>query len=118
MFFESAQIIVKESRDVSVIATFIIKRNGSDLNGKTTVNCQTLVSKGNATAGLDYKAESHKIEFTSGQKEANGTITILPDTIREGTEVFYILMTKPYNGRRASLELKVVIIDAVEGMDT
>lgn len=117
VFFESTQIIVKESRNAPVIATFIIRRNGSDLNGITTVNCQTLVSKGNATAGDDYIAESHIIKFTNGQKEASGTVTILPDTIREGTEVLYILMTKPYNGRRGSSELKIVIIDAVEGMN-
>ena len=117
VFFESTQIIVKESRHANVIATFIIRRNGSDLNGITAVNCQTLVSKGNATAGDDYIYESHIIKFTTGQKEASGTVTILPDTIREGTEVLYILMTTPYNGRRASSELEIVIIDAMEGMD-
>ena len=91
-----------------------MKRTGSDLNSLTKIRC--ILREGNATAGEDYEPYSIQLEFKAGQTQAQGTVTILPDVKQEGNEVFYIVMTTPYNGRtNLDDNLEVVIIDSIEG---
>lgn len=114
--FKSTKIFIKEKRKERVLVTFTVKRFGTDLRNPTKVS-YILVS-GTATPGLDYETNfmSQKLEFGPGVKEASGAVSILPDVLQEGNETFFIVLRKPYGGRKHSNNrLEVVIINSVEG---
>ena len=118
VFFRETRLIVHEKPNSQSYASFTIYRTG-DLSGVTNVSCRLAPNKqNNATGDRDYsyKDLSNIISFSVGQSEAKGQIRIFSDGDKEGIEVFYVSMKKPYNGHISGTgELEVVILDVVEG---
>ncbi len=54
-------------------------------------------SDGTATAGLDYVATSGALTFAPGQTSVTFTVTILDDTLKEGSESLHLVLSNPVN---------------------
>src|SRR5262245_41940100 len=70
---------------------FTVSLNTPVYNKTVTVNVSTL--DGTAKAGIDYTAKKQVLSFAPGETIKRFSVTIYGDTVAEGPELFYALMT-------------------------
>ena len=94
----------------SATATFTISLSAP--SGKpVTVSYAT--ANDSATAGSDYQAVSGSVTFAPGETTKTVTVTILADSLPEGTETFFVRLTGPANATVLDGEGLGSIVDGI-----
>jgi hypothetical protein len=87
---------------------FVVTRSGS-LDGPASVQYATQAST--AVAGQDFSAASGTLNFAPGEATKNIPIPIIPDTLQEASEQFFVNLSAADNATIAENQAQAVIVD-------
>jgi hypothetical protein len=105
--------ITEGDRGTSTVAvTLTLSAASATAVSVTVATAAAGTGTGYATAGSDYTAATSTVSFAAGATTATFTVTILNDRIREGNEIFRVVLTNPSGGATiATGTATVTIVD-------
>jgi Ca2+-binding RTX toxin-like protein len=108
--------------EIDGVAVYTVSYTGVTLapgqTASVTVSTADLTD-GDANAGADddYQALSTILNFTSGSATSQTvSVSIIDDTLQEGTEDYAVILSDPINGTLATSQANTVIVDDETGL--
>lgn len=93
-------------------AVYTVSYGGDTLAPAETVTVEVASADGSASNGVDYTGVSTTLTFTEGGATAKTlAVTIIEDTIVEGTEDFTVTLAAPSRGSVAGSGVNTLIVD-------
>jgi hypothetical protein len=110
------------SPDVSISDASVTEGDTADVQAVFTVSLSAASAElisvtyatgaaGTATAGVDYTPRAHNVFFQPGQTAKTFGITVLPDTLDEANETFFVNLTSAGNATLNDAQGKGTIVD-------